>query len=279
MQVVFFVWDVGEDFWLTAAKALMDFHKSAGHDVVVASYRGHVVNTAKDAAVVYFFNGEYPWLWESKQILHGQGKRILYLELGWFQQQDHFYCDWRGTNGESSLHFDDLSWLEEADYAAMEEKRISYREGIPLTNEGYVLVPLQVPRDTNFIWSPLSRNGDVIRMAKKLFAGRDIVFRKHPLDAHHYSDMEIDLERGSSKPVKDMIMAADLVWGMNSTVLAEAALLGKRTIAFARSFLHIGTSQREALAALVARQIPKHAEDLTPWMRPGRGLEHLKELA
>ena len=276
MKVAFASWNAPKSFHATAVKPVFEWHAARGHDVKYANYGKGFDARIKDQDLVYFWNGEYSWLKDSKRKLHDRGGKSINVEVAWFPQSKNTYYDWRGTNGNCSLRYDSLDWLEQKDYDNLDILAESYRDGLQPTKEGYVLVPLQLSKDTAIQkWSPLKRMGDVIRMARKMFPHKEILFRRHPKDKHDYADLINDISLGESRPLKELIMGADLVWGMNSTVLTEAALMGKDVKACGVSLLHNGTCQRDALAALVARQIPKSATDITPWIRRGRGLEHL----
>ena len=278
MKVAFASWNAPKSFHARAVKPVFDWHKSQGHKVRFANYGGGVNPRIEGWDLVYFWNGEYGFLGAPKKRLHDSGGKSVNVEVGWFPQSKNTYYDWRGTNGNCSLRYDSLDWLEPEDYDNLDALAESYREGLTPTKEGYVLVPLQLNWDTAIQkWSPLKRMGDVIRMARKMFPHKEILFRRHPKDKHDYADLINDITLGEKRPLKELIMGADLVWGMNSTVLTEAALMGKEVKACGVSLLHSGTCQREALAALVARQIPKDTTDVTPWMRRGRGLEHLAD--
>lgn len=275
-SVVFLIWgESTKNFY----KPLTDWYVEQGHDVSYLWYRNWSISKLRAANpdVVYFWNGEYDWLYETKRWC--EEKRIEYysVEIGWFPQTDSIYVDHHGTNGRCSLHFDDLGWLECADYTRLEQKRLGYLEGVNKWSGGYVLVPLQLTDDTTMqYWSPVKGNVAVVNMARRMFPDRKIIVRRHPKDRRNsYSELNIDWAEGETKSIEDMIMGAELVWGMNSTTLSEAALMGKPVIAAGKSFLNIGQDRNQALAAMVAREIPMNTVDLSPWMRPGRGLDHL----
>jgi hypothetical protein len=276
MKVAFALWNAPKSFHANAVRPVFEWHQKQGHDVRYVSYGDGLEHRLRDTDLVYLWNGEYEWLWGVKESIRRRGGKTINIEVAWFPQDENTYYDWRGTNGNCSLRFDSLDWLEPADYDNLDALSEKYREGLTPTEEGYVLVPLQLAKDTAVQkWSPLKRMGGVIRMARKMFPHKEILFRRHPLDGHDYADLIDDITLGEKRPLKELIMGADLVWGMNSTVLTEAALMGKKVQACGTSLLHIGSNQRDALAALVARQIPMDVSDVTPWIRRGRGLEHL----
>ena len=279
MRVAFCLW--GRHFFKNADSPLTEHYKENDHEVVYLDYHNWHLNKIKKVDRldrIYFWNGEYSFLKEAKQYCQSMGIGIYNCEVAWFPQTDYIYVDKFGTNGNSSLFFDDLSWLDEKDYENLEVMRSLYCEGLKASDKGYVFVPLQLADDTSITsWSPLRWVGDVVRRAQQMFPDKEIIFRKHPKDKKTYKDLGIceSLKKGEDADLKELIMGSSLVWGMNSTVLIEAALMGKKVITCGKSFLNIGQSREEALAALVASQINVGQRDLSFWMRSGRSLEHL----
>ena len=279
MKVAFCLW--GSEFFRNAVSPLTGYYKSRGHEVCYLGYNNwgtHKLHSLKHLDRVYFWNGEYPFLSGAKKYCSSKNIEVFNCEVAWFPQSQFIYVDRRGTNGNSSLFYDDLSWLEDSDYRNLEIVRESYKGNFKASDKGYVLVPLQLANDTSVVkWSPLRWVGDVVRAAQQTFPDREIIFRKHPKDTKSYGDLGIcdSLRKGSGSDLKSLIMGSSLVWGMNSTVLLEAALMGKKVVTCGKSLLNIGQNREEALAALVSSQIGVGQRDLSFWMRSGRSLEHL----
>lgn len=281
MKICFSSWNPRKGFFSNAVSPLVEHHRAKGDEIFFRDYHGW--RTSKLSEIegldrVYMWNAEYHFLKGAIRYCEKEGIPINPCEVAWFPQSEKIYVDSRGTNGNSDLFFDDLSWLTDADYKKMYALREQYRDGIEEKDKGYVFVPLQLSQDTAIQkWSPLKTMGDVVRMALKTFPDRKIIFRKHPKDPKNFEDLGItdSLKEGNSGDMKTLIMESSLVWGANSTVLTEAALMGKPVINFGKSLLNIGQSRDQALAALVAREIPMDTRDLTPWMSRGRSLEHL----
>ena len=188
----------------------------------------------------------------------------------WFPQREFIYFDPRGTNGNSSLFTDPLDWLEDEDFARLAEAREQYRDGHEIADKGYVLIPLQLEEDTQIrFWSPFPTMEAFIAHCRRAFQGRKVIFRKHPKDKRNYEC----LTQESNGDLKKLICGASLVYGINSTVLLEAALIGKPVVTVGKSLLSIGPSRDHALAALLARQVPVGESDLSPWFDRGRGLD------
>src|SRR5690606_3371529 len=98
------------------------------------------------------------------------------------------------------------------------------------------------------------------------YPDREIRVVKHPVNLNQ----RIGEGRWKVIPGRTLDAAQDagLVVGLNSTSLLETAMLGVPTIALGRCPLsHHQDEVERLLAACVARQIPRGAEDLTPWLR------------
>lgn len=255
------------------------FHESQGETVD----RVHLNNTdnivqevRKDPPrFLYIWNGEYAACDKVKQVCAEVGTTMIFCELAWFPQGDFIYFDQEGTNGRSSLFTHPLNWLEDEDFDNMHILAENYKQGKKVKEGDYVLVPLQLPGDTSLkLGSPYKWMGKFIQDTRRRLAGERLIFRIHPKDKKTYRDLGVDDSGAGDK--LDMILGSKYVYGINSTLLLESSLLGKPVTAIGKCFLSIGEGREEALAALVARQIPyKTCSDITPWIRRGRGLEHL----
>jgi hypothetical protein len=253
---------------------ILTFHKNRGDQITFSHFHDtSVCRKIENCDFAYLYNGEYDIAHPIKN--HLRNLKVLHamMEIAWFPQSEHWYFDPQGTNGNSSLHTDPLDWVTQEHYDKLHTKRIEYREGRTLSDEGYILVPLQLVNDTASQWSPFKYTGEIIHHIRKCYPERRIIFRRHPKDPKRYEDL--NLGTAGEGDFKELICAASIVIGINSTVLLESALMGKKTIALGKSFLEIGNSQDEALAALIARQVPMTCTDLTPWTQPGLGLETL----
>lgn len=250
--------------------------ESKGHKIY---YSGWSVYMRKlnllNIGFVFIWNGS-----KGGQKKMGSRCRVLkiphaYVEVAWFPQNSNIYIDPTGTNGAAKLHNDSLDWVTAKDYQNMEVLREEYKQGIEATDEGYVLVPLQLPQDISVrAWSPYSQVKDIVRVARETFPDRKIIFRKHPKDRAKYPSLGIDWSEGYAKSKMGMIMAASEVWGMNSTLLVESALVGKKVTCLGKNFLDLGDNREHALAALVALELPFRGKnknaDYGDWMVEGR---------
>lgn len=239
---------------------------------------GSLWGQLEGCSIVYMWNGAYGHCHAITTKLRKMGTKVIFCEVAWFPQMEYLYFDEAGTNGNCSLHTDSLGWLNPTDFTALDSFREAYLEGRQTEDGNYIFVPMQLSWDTQIkLWSPFDWMGQLITRAREVFSDHKVIFRKHPKDGKTYEDLDI----GSSGEgdLKDLVCGAHLVYGINSTVLLEAALMGKTVISVGKSFLDIGPSREHALAALVARQVPIECRDFTPWMERGRGLEHLRDVS
>lgn len=274
-DVVFLAW--GDKFFRDSLKRLIEYHQSKGDRVSYISYRDRdILEKASGADVAYIWNGSYPGPpAEAVKMLRDQKCKMVFMEVGWFPQGQYLYFDSEGTCGACSLFKDPLEWLKASDFERLDRMRTEYREGREMEDRGYVLVPLQVPDDQQIRkWSPYRWMGAFVTDTRERFKGKKVIFRRHPKDSRSYDDLDLgDEGRGN---LKDLIAGASLVYGINSTVLLEASLMGKPVVSIGKSFLSIGQSREHALAALLARQVPVTTTNFKPWADEGRGLEHLR---
>lgn len=277
LKIAIVTWS-GHHWALKRMNNLAAFHSRLGHRIFYKTFSdADLANQLKDFDLVYVWNGSYPKVRkELVEPLYKNGTRIVFVELGWFPQAEYVYFDQSGTNAYSELISSSLDWLDEADFAELDRTAKAYRGSRTITEGGYVFVPLQLPHDTQVaLFSPYKWMGEFVRHVRWVFRGKRIIFRRHPKDPKTYADL--NLGKDGEGDLMDLICNADLVYGLNSTVLLEAALLGKQVTAIGASFLNMGPSRRHALAALVARQVHWRETDFLPWTRPGRGMEHLLE--
>ena len=129
----------------------------------------------------------------------------------------------------------------------------------------YILIPLQLADDTNIVNnSEFTNMQEFIDHCTSKFAGRKLVFKRHPYDSNIYQ---------SKHPIKkdgvfwQMTIKADLVYGINSTCLLESLLLGAPTESIGKGFIATHHHQTDKLlAALVDKQIPIGADDMHYWL-------------
>jgi len=216
------------------------------------------------------WGGDSPSRHTLKNVCDEVGVSWSVVENAWFPQSKYWFVDSKGINANSSLMDDDLSWVGPEHLERLKQFRKDYGKGKNYKPQGYVLVPLQVERDTNIKFhSPFQTMQDFVRHCEKKFAGRQLAFKLHP------KDPKVRLKgNGKSQLIQhgsfvDIAMGASLVYGINSTCLLEAALLGVPVESIGEGFLKRHADKREKLlAALVDKQIPVGEHDLDYWIKP-----------
>jgi hypothetical protein len=271
-KVLFVTW-AGHKYARDRLAKLKLLHERLGHITGWTHfYALDLEEQIKGASLAYVWNGAYDCALPLVKKLRNEGAVVIFTELAWFPQSQFLYFDTQGTNAQCSLHQDDLSWLEEEDFDNLRRFSQQYRGARQWQQGEYIFVPLQLSSDMQIKYGESFEDmRQFIHHVRQKFAGSEIIFRKHPKDENSY---DID-ERGGGN-LFDLMLNCKMVYGLNSTVTLESALVDVPTMAIARSFLNIGPDRRHALAALVARQVPISTVDFEPWAKRGRGLEHLQ---
>lgn len=183
-------------------------------------------------------------------------KSVTYAECGFFPQAAHFYFDKEGVNLNSQLRTDDLSWLSASDLEIAENYRRDLIQGRQLRNSGYVFVPLQIAADSNVQNHSSFVNGmqQYIDFIVSKYPGEQIIFKVHPKDQYATNYKFYDAQVSSSDTL-DLIANAALVRGINSSVLFEAALVGKPVQADGACLLNSSMADAHSVVkAIIARQ-------------------------
>ncbi|HBF23301.1 MAG TPA: hypothetical protein DDW23_05730 [Planctomycetes bacterium] len=188
------------------------------------------------------------------------------LEVGYFPQKSYFTIDPAGINATSSLMEDDLKWIGPKELEKKEALRKSYLKGRRWKGKGdYILVPLQLKHDTN-----IRNNSEFLDMqqfidfCEQQFPGKNLLFKRHPEDAENYKTQHT---LATSGDFLDLAMNAEAVIGINSTCLLESTLLGVPTEGIGKGFLSAHADNSEnLLAALVDKQVPVNAKDMSYWI-------------
>jgi hypothetical protein len=222
---------------------------------------------AEDSDCVIIWNAIDDYYSPIKNMCKEKGIPFFVTEVGYFPQSQYYTIDSKGINATSQLMDDDLSWVEDKHIKRMEERRNSLLQGKVRDDKGYIFVPLQLPNDTNIRHnSPYKDMQSFIDHVEEKFDGEEIIIKRHPYDELEYKSKSGVVTEGSSI---DYILGAKSVYGINSTVLLEAAILGVPVEAIGEGFLkrHKGNHEK-LLAALVDREIPINSIDLDYWLDP-----------
>lgn len=165
-----------------------------------------------------------------------RSKSLFFLELGWFPQAGHIYVDPQGVNAAAAISRYRCAPLDTIGRDRLERWRQNYLgESVvapPGASDGRVqtiLVPLQVDSDTNIqMYSPFSSMDELIGFLEGwvpsgLFR---VVLRPHPRAGYTYplTTTRDDFTVERRVPLERLFEQADIVIGVNSTVLLEAGL-------------------------------------------------------
>jgi len=193
-----------------------------------------------------------------------------FLESGFFPQKNYYTLDRRGVNAKSELMEDDLSWVSDVHIRSLEQMRSAYIGSKRHRGSGeYVLAPLQLEKDSVIVLhSPFKTMQAFIEHVEEKFPDRKIIFKTHPKDenakSYRVSAKNALVHQGN---FLEMVIDASLVYGINSTTLLEAALLGAPVVATGDGFLKQHAHQVEKLlAAVVDMQIPIEEKDISYWL-------------
>ena len=195
-------------------------------------------------------------------------RNVRFLELSAVHQQEALYIDPVGVNAESSLLRDPLEWVTDQMIEKVHSARQLLCEGRTIDESRGILCPLQVENDTNMKWhSPFKTNQEFIDAVSEGDA-RKLTFRRHPLDPNIEADYKLppgcEWDEGN---LFDNIGRSSKVIGMNSTVLLQAALMGKPVEAYGEGYAKAHAHQLDKiLAALLDREIPLDADNISRWL-------------
>jgi hypothetical protein len=215
--------------------------------------------TIANALAIFMWNGAMPIYQTAIDQCKKLQRNVTFVECGFFPQKSFFYFDKEGVNAKSQLMKQDLSSITENDILNVQDAKHRLnrlRENHAKQKAGYIFAPLQVPTDSNVVLHSRFKNGmqEFIDFIEKKYSDYSIIFKPHPKDRHseNYRFYNGVL---STEPTLDLIIGADLVHGINSSVLFEAELLGKKVIAEGECLLnHKGSDRKSVLAAMISRQ-------------------------
>jgi len=175
---------------------------------------------------IIVFNGSHKAIFAATQWLKAH-YRTVYMEHGWLPQQEYNYIDAQGT-GARSLLFD--TWAHRVGTSERIQETMArlqkvYRpepHGLSLP-ENYILVPLQLERDTSILYdSPCFKSmASLVGFVRRHFYDQHIVVKTHPMDETSYAFEGVTIVR-ERVPINSLIATARAVVGINSTALIEA---------------------------------------------------------
>lgn len=222
----------------------------------------HCYGLIKDAGFAIIWNGQQGT--DALVAEYCRAKHIphVFMELGILPQNGSFVFDRDGFCGRSNI------WKMNPPQEGVDrmlEARAKVQQQYPRRNEGYVLVPLQVPMDTQMYYHWDGRTlQDVVDRTRAMFPDDKIVYRPHP-KVQNVSDLRIPkgCRIESKGEFLEQAAGAKVVVGVTSTCLYEAALLEVPTIAIGDHPLKKTDDHDRVLANLYAHRID--ADEPEPW--------------
>jgi hypothetical protein len=251
-----------------SGQRLIEFLRTTGWRVRMI----HAMDFKAAETVIYdgciFANGQSPAgraMHES--LLKNSRTKPNFMEWGFFPQSAHAYLDRKGVNQECSLMSDDLRWVEDRHIRRIEEVRSEFLPGFVRKEPKYILVPLQMPLDSNVVNSSRFNHGMQEFIDFTIDHHRDkslpMLFKAHPKDVNK-AGYDYRGHACTDRPFTALLPEAALVHGISSTTLYEAALAGIPVIAEGTGLLNRHATQcQRLLAAMIDRQFKIDASDFS----------------
>jgi hypothetical protein len=222
-------------------------------------------HAVKRARFVVIWNGMQGIAPLAAECCRQRGIPHCFIEYGVSPQADTILVDLAGFCGRSML-CGPLHWLTRADREGLARERAYWSRKHPRRDERYVLVPLQLENDSQVLFSsPFRDMGEVIAYAEDHWPRQEIIVRPHPKARTTLPTKRARWERGSGGDFLHWAAGASVVVGINSTALAEAAILGVPVHALgACPLAGARTPERvdDVLAGMLALRMPRTNPDL-----------------
>jgi acetyltransferase-like isoleucine patch superfamily enzyme len=171
----------------------------------------------------------------------GYSNRTLYAEVAWFPQKEFIYIDRQGVNAFSSLSYQNYPTLLPQQKVRLDLWRDRYKvQKLGLAPhpqiEKRIFVPLQIDTDTSIkISSPFITMAEFVKFLEFWIPDDyEVIFKLHPKATYAYvpTSRRSNFRFVASGTLEQWLVTSDTVIGINSTVLLDAAILGKRVVAF-----------------------------------------------
>ena len=224
-----------------------------------------ILKDIKSSDVVIIWNGMEPSSHWIKDLCERNNTQYVFMEYGFLRSdvRDSYYLDPEGSSCCSSLN-NDISWLTKEQINNSKEKIRNHLNKINFSNKGkeFVLCPLQVPWDTS-IYLCSKYSGDMkkflIDVAEK-FPEKKIIATDHPQNEHNFNLDDPRLKNVSfeyKKTTMELAQYAEIVVGINSTVLYETLAAGKKTISLGNGPIKSQNGNIKVVYAALSRQFKK----------------------
>jgi len=195
------------------------------------AYRKKVSGLLDEAAFVFVWNGLQNHTPLAVEYCKRNGVPYCVFEYGMLPQSDTFFIDPCGLVGRSKL-MGELSWVTKQDIEAMVAKRELLQKQHPISDNGDILLVMQIWQDTQVLYNtPYRTMYDFVYHMGEVFGKDRIVVRPHPQGEQDYSDTGVRVQNPKTIGFLDAASAVHSVVGLTSTCLYEAGILGKAVLA------------------------------------------------
>lgn len=210
------------------------------------------------AAFVLIWNGLQNKSPLASEYCIAQGIPHAYFELGMLPQHETWFVDPDGFCGRSRL-CKDLGWVTRDDMERLHRRRDKLRIVHPCSDNGDILVPMQIFMDTQVVFNtPYRKMDDFIDHLMSIFPRDQLLIRPHPKGDVDYSKYPVRVE--SRCKYLDSCARAHCVVGLTSTCLMEAAVYGKPVLALGDCALRAHRPQEHDRVAAGALALTVHRE-------------------
>tara|TARA_Y100000310_G_scaffold3696_1_gene4569 strand:+ start:633 stop:1571 length:939 start_codon:yes stop_codon:yes gene_type:complete len=251
-------------WWGTTKPSRYNLHKSSHSQVLQEKYGYEIssiemqgqpyevyYNSFKDADIVLINNGFKSNIINAGNASRDLGKNIIYTEHGVMPQRPYVSLDDKGLFCTHSL-CSDLSWINDQHIEDYKNyiKQSKYHPYVKYKDEksNIILCCLQVSDDAQLTYCTSLNNIYLIDKCFNLYPDKNIVIRFHPKMSQRdslytlnyikkiYSGRQYKLIHSSAaKKIAFLSQAASagIIFGLNSTVLIESLIIGKKVVALA----------------------------------------------
>jgi hypothetical protein len=190
------------------------------------------------------------------------------LEVGWLPQDKHYHIDRSGICAKSSL-MEKLDIVpNQLQYEELAQLKNKYRKGISNTKSNHVLVPLQLEDDVQIMRDSEIKDMNVfVEHVLEIRPGSFLLVKPHPRCLSYNVRSHPRIRVADSITSREAISFCDEVIGLNSTLLYEAYLCGKPTLALSNGLFKRWSNQLDDLIInLFYKQIPINVTDISWWL-------------
>lgn len=255
---------LGHDVSFVVNPAAFDAAALAEFPVTVGGHDALIDLSAKNRFEFGFiWGGRVDADYTTRQIFTDLGITPVFSELGWLPQKGTLYFDLQGTNSQITIAapLRALSTFERLSFAG-KRIRVARRryDCLPRLRQPKlgssplkVFVPLQDETDTNITEdSPFLKMNELVGFLSRTYPKDRFVIRPHPRAERPLLDGfdNVELQDASADPIK-CLGDFDLIIGINSTMLTEAAFLRHRVACFGQ-----GIASLYGLAAVIDPMAP-----------------------